>query len=282
MSVRRRKKRNTRRRRGGGRRALRWMVAFGLLAGILALARIESTRDGARMTLIPRPTWRWNFSWPGWPGWADWRAPLRAPLFQVRNVAFAGLNALEPERIRAALELPEAIALVDVDPEALCAGLVQRVPRLVECDVDRIPPGTLRVAVRERRAIGVLEGGDGVDAAGTRFKLAKDEARGLPRLAGDVAQLAPYLESAPVAGVALEAASVRGGARKVIELHPSGTALRVLAGDDPLETLLRYRAIVESGVLERLSARELDLRFRGRAFLRDFAPPDRGVEGKGA
>jgi hypothetical protein len=164
----------------------------------------------------------------------------------------------------------------------LCALLVQRVPRLAECDIDRIPPGTLRVALRERRPIGVLEGGDGVDANGARFALAKDEAKGLPRLAGEVARLAPYLESAPVAGVALEAATARGGARDVIELRPAGKELRVLAGDDPLETLLRYRAIAESGVLERLSARELDLRFRGRAFLRDFAPPDRGVEGKGA
>lgn len=277
MSVRRRKKRNTRRKRvGSTRRALRWMLAFGLLAGILALARIESTRDGARMTLIPRP------SWPSWPGWVDWRTPLRTPLFHVRSVTLGGLRKLEPDAVRSALDLPELIALVDVDPEGLCARLQTRMPRLAECDIDRVPPGTLRVGLRERTPIGALEGGDGVDAEGAHFPLLPGEAAGLPRLAGELGRLVPYLESAPVAGVALEAATVRKGARKVIELQPAGTHVRVLAGDDPLETLLRYRAIAESGVLERLSARELDLRFRGRAFLRDFAPPDRGVEGRGA
>jgi hypothetical protein len=277
VSVRRRKKRNTRRRRARGtRRALRWMLAFGLLAGILALARIESTRDGARMTLIPRP------AWPSWPGWADWRAPLRSAAFHVRDVPLSGLRKLDEGEVRTALDLPALIALIDVGPEALCDRLTGRMPRLAECDIDRIPPATLRVAVRERTPIGALEGGDGIDADGVRFPLLPGEAAGLPRLAGDFERLVPYLESAPVAGVALEGATARRGTPRVIELRPAGTRVRVLAGDDPLETLLRYRAIAESGVLERLSARELDLRFRGRAFLRDFAPPDRGVEGRGA
>ena len=228
------------------------------------------------MALIPRP------SWPGWPTWADWRAPLRSSLFHVRRVPFSGLRKLDPDVVRAALDLPALISLIDLDPEALCVRVTSRLPRIAECDIDRIPPGTLRVALRERTPIGALEGGDGIDADGVRFPLLPGEAAGLPRLAGDVARLVPYLESAPVAGVALEAATARGGKRSVIELQPAGTRIRLLAGDDPLETLLRYRAIAESGVLERLSARELDLRFRGRAFLRDFAPPDRGVEGRGA
>jgi hypothetical protein len=281
MSVRRRKRRNTRRRRGDGtRRALRWILALGLLAGILALARIEATRDGARMTLIPR-------SWPStpvWsmPVWVDWRTPLRGPVFRVRDVSLRGLRKLDPSQIRTELALPEQVALIDVDPEGLCARLAQRVPRLAECEIDRVPPGTLRVRLRERTPVGAFEGGDGVDADGARFPLLAGEAAGLPRLSGDAAKLLPYLESARIAGVALEAAAARGGRRAHVELQPATVRVRVLAGDDPLETLLRYRAIAESGVLERLSARELDLRFRGRAFLRDFAPPDRGVEGRGA
>jgi hypothetical protein len=274
VSVRRRKKRNTRRKRGGGvRRALRWTVALAMLAGILALARIEAGRDGTGMTIISRPS-------P--PTWVDWRTPLRSPFFVVRNVSLSGLRALDAASVRAALELPEPLALIDVDPDALCARLLARMPRLSACDIDRLPPTTLRAVLRERTPIAVLPGGDGVDADGVRFPLQKGESTGLPRVAGDLARLLPYLEAAPLAGVTLEAAATRGGAGKAIELSPAGTGIRVLPGDDPLESLLRYRAIAESGVLERLAARELDLRFRGRAFLRNFAPPDRGVEGRGA
>jgi len=276
MSLRRRNKRNTRRRRGGAPRTLRWALAFGLLGGILALARLEAAHDGSKMTLIVRP------SLPELPGWPDWRAPFRTPLFQVGEVSVQGLRTLEPGAVRAALELPERMALIDVDPEPLCARLLGRFARIAACEIRRIPPATLRAQLRERTPIGVLAHGQGIDREGVRFPLQKGESDGLPHLAGEVERLLPYLEAAPLAGVALERAVTRRGARTIVELQPAGTDLRVLAGDDPLESLLRYRAIADSGVLEKLAGRELDLRFRGRAFLRDFAPPDRGVEGRGA
>jgi hypothetical protein len=278
VSVRRRKKRNTRRKHSGAPRALRVTAACALLLGLLALARVESTQGVAKMVT--------SFEAPAdslsWPQWASWRAPLRSPLFRVRGVTLHGLRTLDPGVVERALALPGEMALVDVDPAALCADLRKKIRRVADCEISRRPTGTLSAKLREREPIGVLANGEGVDAQGVRFALRAGEAAALPRVTGELKRLLPYLEAAPLAGVELASAATRGGARKIVELRPAGTQLRVLAGDDPLESLLRYRSIADSGVLDKLSARELDLRFRGRAFVRDLSAPDRGAKRGGA
>ena len=71
----------------------------------------------------------------------------RLDFFRVRRVEISGLHYLEAATVVAALELPRSASIFD-DPEPL-ARRVRAVPGVVEAEVGRRAPGTLRVVLRE-------------------------------------------------------------------------------------------------------------------------------------
>ena len=64
-----------------------------------------------------------------------------------------------------------------------------------------------------------------------------------------------------------------------MELRPRGRAVRLRTGSDPERSLRDWRTLEESGVLERVRAGEVDLRFEGQAVLRRIGKPEGGEEG---
>ena len=71
----------------------------------------------------------------------------RLEFFRVRRVEISGLHYLEAAKIVAALKLPRSASIFD-DPEPL-ERRVRSVPGVVEAEVGRRAPGTLRLSLRE-------------------------------------------------------------------------------------------------------------------------------------
>ena len=211
----------------------------------------------------------------------DWREALRLPFLRLDRVYFFGLRKLDAQSLTDSLGLSERIALVDVNPGAVCAGLRSQ-GRIEDCTAVRLPPGILAVAVRERDPVAVLEDTTtGVSADGQHVPLLRDEAEALPRVTGEIDRALAYVEAAELAGVPLRRVDARpkGSDRVEVVLYPRHRVLRILPGPHPVASLMRYRVLVGAGAIDR-DGLELDLRFRGRVFLREMpaGKPDEGGE----
>ncbi|GIW51302.1 MAG: hypothetical protein KatS3mg081_0657 [Gemmatimonadales bacterium] len=91
----------------------------------------------------------------------------QADFFRVRRVELEGLRYLSPERLLAALDLGPRPNLFD--PLGGLERRLESLPGVVTVRVERVLPGTLRIAVEERPAIAFLAGREGlvpVDSAG--------------------------------------------------------------------------------------------------------------------
>lgn len=84
----------------------------------------------------------------------------RSPLLDVDRIEVRGAHRSGPEAVRAAAGVATGTPLLDVDPGAVRAG-VGSLPWVEHVSVTRDWPGTLRVAVRERRPVARLGAGDG-------------------------------------------------------------------------------------------------------------------------
>jgi len=215
--------------------------------------------------------------------WIDWKNALRVSMLELSRVEIRGTHRLDPLALERHLALPIGEPLIDVSPDKACEKLLQSYARLATCAASRRPPGSMRIEVQEREPIGALgDTGQAIDAAGVRFPVDVAETD-LPRIEGKPERLIPYLAAARTEGIELARITTRrSGLGDAVELVPTGASVRVLAGDDPVESIRRYRAIADSGVLQREGARAVDLRFRGRVFLADFTPADRAAEGSQA
>jgi cell division protein FtsQ len=78
--------------------------------------------------------------------------------FQVRRVEISGLHYLEAATVVAALELPRSASIFD-DPGPL-ERRVRSVPGVVEAEVGRRAPGTLRVILRETAPVALTPRAD--------------------------------------------------------------------------------------------------------------------------
>lgn len=198
----------------------------------------------------------------------DVSASLRSEHLRLHHVDFLGLRTLSAGPLLKRTGLPENVALIDVDPDALCASLADH-PRIARCRAVRIPPDRVIVRVDERVPVGVLASSrHGIDAEGSRFPLARAEAQGLPRLTGQVEATLPLALAAQEREVAL--VGIRGTKGGELIFEPVRPSVRVRAYGDPQRILDDWLRLAGSGVLESHGPREVDLRFGGTAVLRDF------------
>jgi hypothetical protein len=198
---------------------------------------------------------------------------LRGPRFQLRRVEFTGLHALAPGDLSGALALRGTEALIDVDPDALCAR-VEAHRRVERCAAMRLPPDRLLVDVEERVPVARLGStAYGVDARGDRLPLVAGEGEALPRIDGNPAWALPFVAAAGERGLDVASVDARGPDDLLVSLPGQATRLRV--GRDLDRALRNWDEIRRRGLARDWAPREIDLRFEGSAVLRDLS----GTEG---
>ena len=262
------------------------LVAF-LLGGAYALERWQAGLGPSVQMGVPVDWQNVREAWT-WLRELDLREPLRTDALRLLAVEMRGLRRLSADAMVGRLRLPAGIHLVDVDPEAVCARLREH-GRISACAAVRVPPGRLLVAVEERVAVAtLLDTGEGVDSSGARFELEPDESAALPSAEGDLDRAVTVIEAARAEGLALAHVSARDP--HGVSVWAVGSRVRVRVGDAPRESFAAYRSLTDaaiaraSGVVD-LSRIELDLRFRGRMFLRAAqvgASADAGTSGSRA
>ncbi|MBW3601232.1 MAG: FtsQ-type POTRA domain-containing protein [Actinobacteria bacterium] len=82
-------------------------------------------------------------------------AVARSPLFDVTAVRVLGVSGAKARKVRAAADLTTGQSLLSVDLETV-AGRIERLGWVAEVSLERLPPATLRINVRERRPAVVL------------------------------------------------------------------------------------------------------------------------------
>jgi hypothetical protein len=235
------------RKRGRRRSAARWL-------GLLALAAVGvALGASAAAGLLPRPDLT--------PA-TDW---LRDERFQLQTVEVLGLEALDSEALIASAGLRAGVPLIEIDLERVTEAIRDH-PRVATCRGAYLPPDRLLLEIEERVPVAALAGGaEGVDLAGERFPLLAGEAERLPRLRGEPAEALGLIAAARAARAQLSEIEVL--ANDDVRFRLAGETLWLRVGTDPERALADWQRLVESGQLERFSAREIDLRFRGNAVL---------------
>jgi cell division septal protein FtsQ len=82
-------------------------------------------------------------------------AAARSPLFDVTAVRVAGVSGAKAQAVRAAADLTTGQSLLSVDLGAV-KGRIERLGWVREASLERVPPATLRIGIRERRPAVVL------------------------------------------------------------------------------------------------------------------------------
>jgi hypothetical protein len=198
-----------------------------------------------------------------------WAAIPRLGFFRIGTVEVVGLEYLDEAAVVRQLGIPtEADILTPLAPIAANAALV---PGLRSATVSRRWPGTLRVTVEEAPPVAVI-----IDEG--RVAVIDDRAELLPYPPGRVAA------SLPLATRDSATAALLGRLRRADPLWYAtfdeavveGEEVRLVADrrvimlrSDADETLLRRLAAVRGWLDDQAIAwRDLDLRFRGRVFVR--------------
>ena len=202
-------------------------------------------------------------------------AQLRTPRFALRAVEFLGLETVAVRDLFERSGINGSLPLLDLDLDAIEERVCTH-PRLASCVAARIPPNRLVIEVEERVPVARLSDGRGVDLEGARFPLAEGEGVELTVLEGRVDWALPLLAAAHAAGV--ELAEVEARAAADIRFQPKGRAVRVLVGSEPAASLRDWLSLRDTSLLRGYAAREVDLRFRGSAVLRDFRKSQGGEE----
>ena len=201
---------------------------------------------------------------------------LREPRYWLETVEFLGLAKLSPQSLVEQAGLSTAVPLIDLDPDALAAKFASH-PRVASCIAARIPPDRLVIEIDERVPVAQLAGkAQGIDLEGVTFPLLSGEGAGLTTVRGKVEWALPLLRAAREHGV--ELAVVQARAANDLRFRPVGHQLQVRVASDPDTSLRGWLQIRESGLLRSYAAREVDLRFRGNALLRDFGTTKQGGE----
>jgi hypothetical protein len=194
-------------------------------------------------------------------------AALRAPALRLQTVDFLGLERLRPETLLALTDLRADLPLIDLDLDSAVAAIAAH-PRVAASRAARVPPNGLIVEIEERRPIAALTGrSEGIDREGERFPLVANEGDGLPLVEGDPALALPLLLAAEAAG--LEVTRVAASAAHDVRFVPAGTDVEIRTGREPERSIEDWTRLSGSGLLGARAARDVDLRFRGRAVLRE-------------
>jgi cell division protein FtsQ len=225
----------------------RWLGLATLAAVGLAVGASAATG------LLPQPDLAPPFEW------------IRGESFQLRTVEVLGLEVLDSESLVASTGLRAGTPLIEVDLERATEAIRSH-PRVASCRSAHLPPDRLLFEIEERVPVAALAGGaEGIDLSGERFPLVAGESEALPRLRGDPAAALPLIAAARAAGADLSEIEVVANGETRFRL--AGETLWIRSRTDPGRAIADWRRLEASGQLERFSARELDLRFRGNAVL---------------
>jgi cell division protein FtsQ len=201
----------------------------------------------------------------------DWRAALRRDALRLLTIEVRGLRWLSAETVIEKLSFAPGVHLVDIDPDTVC-GRLRAHGRIASCAAVRVPPGRLLLALEERSPVAVLrETRDAIDHTGARFAIEPDERGALPTIEGDLSRVVAVLDAARQVGVPL--LRVAADESYGVSVWPADAPMRVRVGETPVTSFAAYRSLSRAeltraaGVAD-LSTVELDLRFRGRIFLR--------------
>lgn len=172
-------------------------------------------------------------------------AALFTPLLDVDTVHVTGASQTGETAVLSALGFGPGKAMVLVDSQA-AAEAVERLPWVERAAVERDWPGTVTVAVEERRPSVAVLGADGrftlIDRAGRELATVDQPAAGLPVLEGVAIEPRPgtVLEEAEGALAVVAALPPLLAARVVrVAVRPDGIALAVRAeGDAQAEVVL--------------------------------------------
>ena len=194
------------------------------------------------------------------------------PRFGLARVEFLGLQRLAASSLTKAAGLIPGEPLIDLDPARVCARLLEQA-RVAACAAARVPPDRLLVEIAERRPLALLEkSGLAVDAKGERFAPLLDERAALPRLLEVSEQALELARVAQEMGVPL--ARIEPAGEGELWFWPRAAPLRVRAAGSAESMLAEWLQVERSGLARAHGAREVDLRFRGRAVLRELVARD--------
>ncbi len=193
---------------------------------------------------------------------------LRSPRFHLRAVHWVGLRSLDSAQLAGLLDLPERVALVDVDIDAL-ASSVSRHARVARVDALRIPPDRIVLRIGEREPIARISGrAEGFDATGAHFPLLEGEKAQLVPVRGNPRGAIPLLLAARRWGVELAGVEVRSIEDVRFRVHGSDTVIR--ADGEADRALRAWTDLRAAGLVSRYQPEEVDLRFRESAVLREL------------
>ena len=200
---------------------------------------------------------------------------LQSPLFSLKSVELRGAERLTPDDILAAGGLRLGDKLFSINLRDLARALEQN-PLVEEVRLGRRIPGTLKVAVVERRPVAYLSAENGIWAV---------DARGIPLFAADRLSMAiPVVTAeppvAPQAGVRVEHANLEAALRFIealsvksrsglSEVHAGPGGVTAYSRDrltialgldaDPGEQARVLEALLEKIEAERLAVSRIDL-----------------------
>jgi cell division septal protein FtsQ len=203
-----------------------------------------------------------------------WLVPLglrQVEFFRVRQVEIVGLRYLPPAEVLARIELERERSLFD--PLGALEHRVAAVPGIVDFDIDRRLPGSLRITVREEAPIAFARGRDGLvpidleahplpyDPAETGFDLPIVERPDVEvtRLLGIVRRVDPDLYRQ------IDGARRGGGESVILELGDKRLLLRAAAGEEDIREVETVRLHLDRNAV---AYRELDARFEGWVVVR--------------
>lgn len=211
----------------------------------------------------------------------------------VRHVVVDGYRHADEAAILAVARVDSGVRLLDVEP-AVIADRARRHPWLRGADVRRLPPGTVRIAVEERKPVALALAGDGrpeayLDQEGYPMPLVPGAVYDVPLIRGlrlpenrtqpidaepVIELLAALAIVEPVLDALISAFEVDSGGEIILHTAPAGTqgSIEVRLGSRGYaEKFQRLNAFWAQAVLSRPEQTfdTIDLRFDGQIVTRE-------------
>lgn len=198
------------------------------------------------------------------------RVLRRMDFFRVRRVEIVGLEALTPDQVLRSLAIPARANLFDdLGP---IAARARRIPGVVEAEVGRRLPGTLRVVVEEVEPVALVEGRNGLVMMGARGRVLPFDpaasAPDLPIAASADSLVGELLGRVRVADPGLfgqVTTAARSGGDVVLSVGPRRYWFRP---DASIQTIRAVTAVAQDLARRGRAFRELDGRFAGQVIVR--------------
>ncbi|MDI6807373.1 MAG: FtsQ-type POTRA domain-containing protein [Candidatus Eisenbacteria bacterium] len=206
----------------------------------------------------------------------------RLSLFRIRTIQIEGNEYLLKEDVLETARIPRDRNLLRIDPKLIENRLLSH-PRIRYANVRRVPPGTIRIAVRERRPVALIQCGklNEVDADGVVLSSAVSgvvadlpivsgiqvgKMRPGQRVQSDQLRFAIHLISelmTPEVGLSKTISEVRFSSSGAVYLYMTGGCAKAVLSKDDVERgkLVGLRLVMSDLRKKGIDAESIDLRF---------------------